>query len=75
MNTLKEALMSPLVLKLPNSTSHITWDADAFIVQFECILLKQQEDGTIKPIGYWSRSLTNAEREHESKQRELPAIA
>lgn len=56
MNSLKNALISPPVLALPNNSGHLTLDTDACNVQVGCVLLQQQPDDTTKPIGYWSRS-------------------
>lgn len=59
---LKEALASPPVLKLPRSDLEYSVDTDACDHQVGCALFQTYEDGTRHPIGFWSRSLTSAER-------------
>lgn len=73
-NVLKKELVSPPVLALPNSTGYICLDTDVSIVQVGFVLLRQQEDGIIKAIGYWQMSLIDAERKYDTKQWECLAI-
>lgn len=61
-NTLKEALLSPLILALPSSTGYVTLDTDTRDKQILCVLLKKQDDGTTQPIGYWSCLINDAEK-------------
>lgn len=73
MNSPRKALISPPILTLRKATGHMTLDTDACDIQVGFVLL-QQPDGTSKPIEYWSRSLTDAECECDTTQRELFAI-
>lgn len=75
MNALKDALVSWLVLALPNCTGQMTLYTDAGDKQVGCILLQKQEDKTVRLFGYCSCSLNNAEKKHETTQREFLSIA
>lgn len=74
MNTLKGAPISPPIMAWPNSTGHISLDADVCTVQVGCVFLQQQQNGITKPIGYWSSSLTDAERKYKTTQQECLGI-
>lgn len=75
MNALKEALILRPVLEFPNAIGHTFFDTDAYIVRVGCVLLQQQEDRTTKPIGYWSRYVTDAELKYDTTEREyLPIV-
>lgn len=54
--------MSPPEPALPNSTSHMTLDKDAYIVEVGRVPLDQKENGTTRPICYLPRSLTDVKR-------------
>lgn len=66
------ALISPPVLALPNSTGHI--DTDACDVPTGCKLLQEKPQKTVMPIGYWSTSHTDAERLYETTEQKCLAI-
>ena len=74
MKDLQDKLITPPVLALPRPNGRITIDTDACAYQVGCVLLQEQEDQTVKPIGYWSRSLTDAERRYDTTQRECLAV-
>lgn len=74
MNVLEEALASPPILALSNSTGHMKIDTDACNKQVGCVLLQKQEDETTRPIGYWSHSLNDAEKRYDTRPRERPAV-
>lgn len=74
MNSLKSALVSPPVFTLPDATGQMTLDTDPFDVQVSYVLHQAQTDESTKPIGYWSRSLTDAERKYDTTQWEYLAI-
>ena len=71
---LKERLTSPPVLALPRRDGHLTLDTDACARQLGCVLLQTQPDGTDRPLGYWSRSLSSAERNYDTTERECLAV-
>ncbi|NJR72361.1 MAG: hypothetical protein HC782_04925 [Gammaproteobacteria bacterium] len=52
----------------------MTLDTDACAVQVGCVLLQKQPDDTVRPIGYWSLALNDAERRYDTTQRECLAI-
>ena len=59
---LKRALMSPPVWALPRTSLLFTVDTDTCEYHVGCALIQTQEDSRRHPIGYWSRSLDDAER-------------
>lgn len=67
-------MISPPIFTLPNTSGHISVDADVCNVQISCVLLQQQTDGTTKPIGYWFRSLIDTERKYGTTERDYLAI-
>jgi hypothetical protein len=52
LDTLRAALLKPLILALPLIEGAFTLYADAFDHQLGCCLLQYQPDGTQRPIGY-----------------------
>lgn len=73
MESLKEDLISPSVLVLPNSPGHTMLDTNTCTTLFRHVLLRQQDDGTIMSIQYLSISLTDAEKKHDPIERECLA--
>ena len=72
--TLKDKLVNPPILALPRHNYHYTLDTDACEDQVGCVLLQEQPNGDKLPIGYWSRSLTQAEKIYSTTERECLAI-
>lgn len=72
-NALNIELILSFVLTLPNTIGHMALATDAWYIQVGSVLLKQQQDGTTKPFGNWSRSLINAKREYDTAQRDCLA--
>ena len=73
--TLKSRLTNPPVLTLPRAGQSYILDTDACQTQVGCVLLQEQEDGSApKQIGYWSRTLSSAERNYTTTERECLAI-
>ena len=66
--------MTPHKLALPRRSGHITVQTEACDRQLDTVLLQAQADGTNKPIGFLSRSLTAAERNYETTERECLAV-
>ena len=73
-NLLKRALSEPPVLRLPRKDLPYSVDTDACAYQIGCVLLQTYPDGTRHPIGFWSRSLTPAEKNYSTGERECLAI-
>lgn len=66
MEKLKEVLVCPPILALPQSAGRMLLDIDAFIVKIGCVLQQKQMDDKTELIGYWSHSLTNAKERYET---------
>jgi len=71
---LRQALLAPPILALPNAKGQIIADIDVCADQLGCTLLQEQPDGTRLPVGYWSRGLSPAEKK-TIKQRNANALA
>lgn len=71
---LKRRLISAPILSLPRREGEYTLDTDASAEQIGAVLLQSQPDGTPRPVGYWSRSLTPAERNYSTTERECLAV-
>ena len=72
--TLKERLTSPPVLALPKIGRPYVVDTDASAYQLGCALLQQQDVDVWKPVGYWSYTLTDTERDYSPTERECYAV-
>jgi RNase H-like domain found in reverse transcriptase len=73
-DTLRASLVHPPILALPRIEGAYTVDTDASDRQLGCRLLQEQPDGTQKPIGYWSRGLTSAEKNYSTTEKECLSI-
>jgi RNase H-like domain found in reverse transcriptase len=73
-DTLRASLLNPPILALPRIEGAHTLDTDASDHQLGCCLLQEQPDGTQKPIGYWSRGLTSAEKNNSTTEKECLEI-
>ena len=71
---LKRNLVTAPILALPREGFAYTLDTDASEYQLGCCLLQEQPDGALHPIGYWSRTLTSAEKNYSSTEKECLAI-
>lgn len=72
--TLRRCLLTAPILALPREGFPYTLDTDASAYQVGCCLLQEQSDGTLHPIGYWSRTLSAAEKNYSSTEKECLAI-
>ena len=71
--TLKRKLVTPPILGLPKANRPYMIDTDASAYQLGATLLQQQnetEPNEWKPIGYWSKTLTDCERNYSTTERE-----
>jgi RNase H-like domain found in reverse transcriptase/Reverse transcriptase (RNA-dependent DNA polymerase) len=73
-DTLRASLLHPPVLALPRIEGAFNLDTDASDHQLGCCILQEQPDGTQKPIGYWSRGLTSAEKYYSTTEKECLEI-
>ena len=71
---LRQRLLKAPILALPRHGAPYKLDTDACAYQVGCCLLQEQEDKTWHPIGYFSRSLTDAERNYSASERECLAV-
>ena len=71
---MKEKLASPPVLALPSNDLPYYVDTDACDKQIGCVLQQKYPDKTIRPIGYFSRSLIHVERNYDTTERECLGI-
>ena len=73
--TLKRRLIEPPILALPKGSKPYRLETDACDHQVGCVLTQEQDDPKdYRPIGYWSRSLTKAEKNYSATERECLAI-
>ena len=74
-NKLKECLISPPVLKLLRLGRPYSLDTAASDAQLGCTVRQTHEDGHRYPVGYWSRTLSSAERNYSTTEKEcLPIV-
>jgi len=69
---LRQALLAPPLLALPNAKGQIIADIDVCADQLGCTLLQEQPDGTRLPVGYWSRGLSPAEKKLLNNGTRMP---
>ena len=71
----KSRMISPPILSLPRYGRPYMIDTDASAYQLGCTLL-QEHDGANhwRPVGYWSHSLKDSERNYSATQRECFAV-
>jgi len=68
----RQALFEPPILALPKAKGKMNVNVDACADQLGFTLLQKQPDGTRLLVGYWSRGLSPAERNHSKTERECP---
>ena len=62
------------MLALPRANKLYSLDTDASSHQVGVALFQEQDDGSRKPIGFWSRTLNAAERNYSATERECLAL-
>ena len=72
--TLKGRMTSPPILTLPREGKPYTIDTDASSYQLGCALLQEQDDKSLQPVGYWSYSLNDTERNYSATERECYSV-
>lgn len=73
LETLKAALMTPVVVPLPYSVEDLALDTDARSDQAVCNLLQKELDKWKKLVGFGYKSLKNTEQRYDTPQREFLA--
>ena len=71
---LKQRLVSPPVLALPDFDQPFIVETDASNVALGAVLAQKCRDGAVHPIQYASRTLTPAERNYSACEREALAV-
>ena len=73
--SLRQAMLSPPILRLPREGHPYVLDTDASQGQIGCALLQLDADeDVLHPVGYWSRTLNDAERNYSTTERECLAV-
>ena len=72
---LKERMVSPSILALPRYGRPYMIDTDASAYQLGCKLLQEHEEANDwRPVGYWSYSLSDSERNYSATEGECFAV-
>lgn len=71
---LKRRLTSAPVLAHPNPAQQYILNTDASGFAISGVLSQQQDDGTIRPVAYWSRKMDDPETRYHPTEQELLAI-
>ena len=74
-DALKRALTEAPVLAHPDPQRQWTVQADASGFAIGAVLSQQQDDGTMRPVAYWSHKLSSTARNYTATDRELMALA
>lgn len=72
--SLKKLLTNQPILALSRKTGQYTIYTYAYDSQVVCVLLQKQEEGTIRPSEYCSRTLTRAEQKLATTNKEFLAM-
>ena len=65
-----DAVLSPRILALPVNGLPYSLDTDACDYGIGCTLFQTHPDGERKPIGFWSRSLNEAEKNYSGPEQD-----
>ena len=71
---LKHAMLQAPVLAHPNADKPFILETDASDIAYGAVLSQEQDDGKYKPLGFVSKSLSPAERNYSTADREMLAI-
>lgn len=61
--------MNPPVLMLPRPDLPYVSDTDENANQIDVVLMQKQSDNTLKTIGYFSKTLTDTEKNYDTMKR------
>ena len=72
---LKKCMIAPPILALPRHGRLYMIDTDASAYQLGCTLLQEHEEqNDWRPVGYWSYSLSDSERNYSATDRECHVV-
>ena len=71
---LRQWLLIAPILALQRHGAPYKLDTEACAYQVGCCLLQQKQDKTWHPVGYFSRSVTDAERNYSASEGECLAV-
>lgn len=66
---IKCKLASPPVLSLPRKCLPYVLDTDACDIQVGCVLMQFDDDKSLSPVGYRSRTLCSAKQNYDTTER------
>ena len=72
--SLKKAFCEVVTLAYPNFSKDFTVDTDASDFGIGAVISQLNENGVEQPIGYYSRSLSKAERKYAVTRKEMLAL-
>lgn len=73
-DVLKKKLPTRTELLLPQINGRYARYTDTSKTYVGCVLLQEQNDNVLKPIGYWSKSSSDAERCCDTTDKECLAV-
>ena len=71
---LKDALVSPPVLAYPDFSTSFTLETDASVKGLGAVLSQLQDDHSLHPVAYASRSISGAEKRYAITELEILAV-
>lgn len=71
MDGLKQNFITAHVLALSRTDGQLTIETDAYGKEVENILQQEQQNGELRPVDYWSRTLKDAKKNHNTTQKEF----
>lgn len=74
LSTFIKKICSPPILDLQLLNLPYSVDTDASTYGIGCTMFQINEDGTLKQIGYWSRSVNDAEFNYSAPEHEFLAV-
>jgi hypothetical protein len=73
-DTLKQRMTEAPVLAHPDPLRQWSVQTDASGFAIGAVLSQEQDDGTVRPVAFWSTKLKKAERKYTTTERELMAL-
>ena len=73
-NTLKQCITEDPILRQPQLEKQFKLEVDASGYTIGAVLMQRQEDGKCHPVGFYSTTLNDAERNYNIYDKELLAV-